>query len=199
MQNIFIARQCDLLAPPQWLLDRALQALAQGQPTQAQINKWPSAHTERTLVKDGKEIVNAFNHSIFLDSESIAWAREFICQEVIDFRVVFTRPGLGSSGPHTDGTRTRTLIYLLQTGGPDHATIFYQEKGSATLVHPPAYRVDDYSKLEVVHVVKLDQFKWTLLNATILHSVENISAGRLSLQISLPENILDNDPVLKQL
>lgn len=199
MQDIFIAGQALLPTPPSWLLTQALEALAAGQPTQAALNNWPTAYTERTLIKSGVERVNAFNHSIFLDDAALAWARSNISPEVIDIRLVFTRSGLESSGPHTDGTRARTLIYLLETGGPNHQTVFYQERNCAALERPPAYRVDDYSQLDVIYSLQLAVDTWTLLNATVIHSVENISQGRLSLQISLPAGTLDNEPILKRL
>jgi hypothetical protein len=96
-------------------------------------------------------------------------------------------PGFARCGAHIDRTRNYTLMYLLETGGDDHQTVFYQENGVDELFRPKEYHVDNYDDLSIVSVIRLEVNKWNLLQARILHSVENIAQGRKSIQISLDD------------
>lgn len=178
----FIHAIADAPAPPDWILDQAKNI---DRNTQAEMNNWGSDFTERPLHHSTGVYNNAFNHSIYLDDAALAWARENITSETKDIRISWTYPGLARCGAHIDRTRDYTLMYLLETGGDDHETVFYQEQGIDELYRPNAHHVDDYSKLTRLASVRLQVGRWNLLQAKILHSIENISQGRRSIQISL--------------
>jgi len=180
------------VSPPDWIIQRALAAMMSGQATQAQQNQWSTEYTARPLSKHGQTTYNAFNHSIYLDDESLQWAKSNIHSAVEDLRIAFTLPGCERSGPHVDRTRNYTLIYLIENGGEHHETVFYKEKNQTELIRLNAYHVDDYDQLDIAHKIVLPKQKWTLLNAQILHSIENIAEGRISLQIgfkNLPQDL----------
>lgn len=178
----FIHAIADAPVPPDWLLDQAKNI---DRNTQAEMNNWGSDFTERPLYHPTGVYNNAFNHSIYLDDAALAWARENITSETKDIRISWTYPGLARCGAHIDRTRNYTLMYLLETGGDDHETVFYQEQGVDELYRPNAHHVDDYDKLTKIVGVKLQVRRWNLLQAKILHSIENIDQGRRSIQISL--------------
>lgn len=187
-QRSFIYSLVRAPEPPTWLLERALSAMHDStRITQADMANWSRDSTERTLHDNGKIYENAFNHSCFLDQECHEWARENITHNIKDVRIAFTKPQLERCGAHVDRTRDYTLIYLLQTGGDAHRTVFYREKGQQELLRPRAYHVDDYANLDPVSEVVLQTRQWNLVQAQILHSIENIPLGRVSIQISLDD------------
>ena len=187
MPDIFIHGIVDAPPPPQWLIDKADQLAATSVPNQATMNNWGNDFTARPLYKDGTVYHNAFNHSVFLDEECLTWSRANITKRAKDIRLSATLPGLARCGAHIDRTRNYTLMYLLETGGDDHQTVFYQEKGVNELFRPKEYHVDNYDDLSIVSVIRMEVNKWNLLQARILHSVENIIQGRRSIQISLDD------------
>lgn len=198
MDNIFIYSLLDAPAPPAWILERAQAARADDVPNQVTMNNWGDDFVHRPLYKDGKTYRNSFNISVFLDDECLSWARTNITKSAKDIRSTITRPGLERCGAHIDRTRNYTLMYLLEDGGDDHSTVFYREKGTDELVRPREYHVDDYDQLDEIKRVKLKLNSWNLVQARVLHSIENISNGRVSIQISLdnmPDDLLLVDPV----
>jgi hypothetical protein len=53
------------------------------------------------------------------------------------------------------------------------------------LACPPGHYLTDFDQADAVCCVKLKLGQWHLLNAHILHGVENISLGRVALQFSI--------------
>jgi hypothetical protein len=89
--------------------------------------------------------------------------------------------------PHTDSTRNYTLIYLLQSGGENHKTVFYKHKNPNIEIS----RQLNFSHDDVIEVdsVQIPLHTWTILNAQEIHSVENIPHNRISIQVSLDINL----------
>jgi hypothetical protein len=189
--SAFIYALVDAPSPPDWLLQHANNMFDQGPPLQAlqaQMNNLDDdGYSARKLRYNGKTSPNAFNHCYFLDQASLDWAKKNITEMSKDIRIASTLPGLERCGAHVDRIRNYTLIYLLETGGPDHKTVFYREKGQNALFRPGGYHVDDYSNLDHIIEIKQIPMRWNLVQAKILHSVENILEGRKSIQISLDD------------
>lgn len=185
MQDILLHSLVDAAAPPDWLLVEAKETLNQGAPTQALMNQWGEDFTARPLRFMGTTFKNAFNHSCFLSDKALQWARSSITHLAKDIRITFTQPGLERCGPHVDRTRDYTLMYLLKTGGQDHSTVFYREKNQEVLIRERAYHVDDYNCVERIAHVQQTTGHWNLVQARVLHSIENIQDGRISIQISI--------------
>jgi hypothetical protein len=195
MNNCSILLYSEVQAPdpPQWLLDIA-QSSKTSSNTQAAMNNWSDDYTARPIYKDGKMYNNAFNHSVYLNDDCLAWARQNVTRAAKDIRIAATKTGLERSGAHIDRTRNYTLMFLLEPGGPDHETVFYKERGVEEIVRPNTYHVDHYDQLEVLRKFKLKINAWNLVQARVLHSIENISQGRSSIQISLDK--IDSDLIL---
>jgi hypothetical protein len=51
----------------------------------------------------------------------------------------------------------------------------------------PHARVGDYNKLKVLDSGRLEEGRWAILDTRILHSVENLTGDRISVQISLDD------------
>lgn len=87
-------------------------------------------------------------------------------------------------GPHTDSQRNYTLMYVLECGGADVQTVFYHESGE-TIVRDNALMPTNIDAMREIDRIKILPHTWVLLNSRILHSVDNISGTRISLQIGL--------------
>lgn len=177
--SIFIHGILDAPDPPDWMLQKA-----ECFDETAIMNNWGDSYTNRILIKNGKTYNNAFNRSNLLGEDELTWVKNNISHLALDVRISRTQPGLERCGAHIDKTRNYTLVFLLDTGGPDHRTVFYKEKGVDELHRPLLYHVDDYDNLVEIKSIQLQQFKWNLLNARVLHSIENITEGRKSIQVS---------------
>jgi hypothetical protein len=103
--------------------------------------------------------------------------------------------GSSHNGPHIDSSREYALLYVVDPGGENVSTAFYQESGKP-IVRPKIkplvslYKeyVNDYSLLTEIDRVVLPTHTWVILNANILHSVENLSGPRVTYQIALNDN-----------
>jgi hypothetical protein len=138
------------------------------------------------LKEDGQEIVSARNPICVASAELESWLKENITSTYRDVgvRYAFGSQNPGTAGVHTDQTRKYVLQYLLKDGG---ATLnYWQEEGYPILREPHAH-ADDYNKLEKLESTKLEEGRWAILDTRILHSVENLTSDRISIQISLDD------------
>ena len=145
----------------------------------------PNWYKNRKLIVDGKEESTAHQETSNLNNDFTIWCKENIHPEGFDCQVSMTNNQKGKHwGPHTDLTREFTIIYLLEPGGPDAETVFYLEPGKPVRRTGFQEVCNDYSKLIVLERNKFPLRKWVILDAMILHGVENLTAPRISFQIS---------------
>lgn len=145
----------------------------------------------RQLNFDGNKEKSAHSHYRVLDATQLSWIHAHVTRHATDFRHSFTTPGRRLIGAHRDRTRDWVMLYLLDPGGEDHATVWYQETGHADVVREVGYFVNDYSRLTELSRRKLKTNTWTLLNAQVIHAVEGAPNMRRSLMLSLPESPTD--------
>jgi len=179
---MMLLSRVDAPSPPDWLVSRALERVDTNHPI---MNTWGEDYANRMLYHPSGEYQSSNNKVIFLDEDSYTWARENISKEIVDIRIFASTPGRFLTGPHTDMTRWYTLQYLMKTGGKHHRTAYYKEKAHSDIEYPSRYSVTEYSKLEQLCSMEIPTDCWVLLNAHVLHSVEFIEEGRISLQINL--------------
>jgi len=131
-----------------------------------------------------------------VSDEFEAWARDM-------FKPSFTLAGLSvmdvdyskTMAPHVDTSRNYTIQYLLDTGGSNVETTFWQEKGKP-ITRPDLrqnYNPDDVIK-DYRDLIELDRFRipagvWVSLHSSILHSIENLESPRIAFQLGT-----DNEP-----
>lgn len=116
------------------------------------------------------------------DDDVIEWIKENICREFHAENsgvMFFDEPQL----PHTDVTRDYVLLYNLETGGANSELCFWREK-SQDLRRERALAVERGSRLELIDRVNGPFDCWYMVNARVIHSVENVTGLRLNLQIS---------------
>jgi hypothetical protein len=142
---------------------------------------------QEILTVDGVEKVNASNMGYNLDDEIVDWVhKNIINKDITNIRISISNstPEKDTNGAHCDLSRNYTLIYLLDNGGEDHETLFYQEQDKP-LVRNNGERCPDHSKLKIVERIKIPLRTWIVLNARILHGVINIPNPRISIQVGL--------------
>jgi hypothetical protein len=115
-------------------------------------------------------------NNITQESQSIAF-----CKSVND------TPESSNVIAHTDRHRLFTLIYLLDSGGDDHATVFYRNKNPGFKLEPNM-SFNDYEQLEEIERISVPIRTWTILDAQQPHSIENIPGTRFSIQVGLSRN-----------
>ena len=171
---------------PDWLLELANQTLSDDRAKpQAQLHQWDPAYVERTNIRLGKESKNAFNTSYYLSDKCVDWAKQNIDANIFDMRITITDPGCEHKGPHKDLTRQYTGIYVLESGGPENQTCFYKDKNLPGLDCPDGHVITDFNNADTICCIRLKPYQWYILNAHILHGVENINQGRKTLQFSI--------------
>lgn len=86
---------------------------------------------------------------------------------------------------HCDNTPRRwTLLFILDLGGDDVFTHFYQENDHP-LIREYAYIVDDYNKLNNIASVKFKANTWIVVNGLVLHDTDFIIRPRISITGSI--------------
>lgn len=213
----FLYAQANIPNPPNWMstpdidswLDLDLDDLKTTVKDQGfimPVNTDKSMHGEkendiysnRMLHVKDQASPSSYFFSKFMDENALEWAKQNLSRYVQDIRFSFTVPGRDRLGPHSDRSRSYTMIYLLKTGGKDHETPFYRLKNDPELIRPLGDHVNDYDLIERIGSVQIPMHTWTLLNARILHSIENISESRAAIQASFsdfPDDIPLIDPV----
>jgi hypothetical protein len=146
--------------------------------------KYDHMSLTRRIIKQGQQILHAPNLAVDLDADTVQWAKTHIADEFLHIQISWTPINRKESGAHSDATRNFTVIYLLDPGGDNVVTSFYQEKNQP-LNRPHKTFVDDYSLLTKLATVCIKPRTWTVLNSTILHGVENIQRPRIAIQIGL--------------
>lgn len=153
--------------------------------------EWPNQKNRDLTRNNDQHQISGHNHFRKFDADVLSWVHDNISPLAVDVRHSFSTPGRPTVGPHRDKTRDYTMIYLYTSGGPDHATVFYQEK-DCELERPIGYWVNDYAKLTEVSRIQIPLNTWTIINGKVLHSVENTPNIRSSIQISFndfPEDL----------
>jgi hypothetical protein len=210
--------------PPQHIIDsvdlsRALGKKDAGEVT-AEKNMDHGYFVQRVAKNwDGHTYVAAANYrtanDLFRD-----WTKENISTDFVDAGVNYTAindfPDTGcgvSTAAHTDIVKDFTAIYLMQTGGKDQylpPTLFWQEQGQE-VYRPPQTQGLDKSLLTELKRVEIPLYTWCIIEARILHGVENLLENRIAFQISFLNNPIpdiwetkrtpfrDNDPKFRVL
>jgi hypothetical protein len=144
-------------------------------------------YKNRNLSRDGSEFPSTRTIRHELSDQFKTWVKENIVEDWTEVSVSITPANIGHTmGAHTDWTNEFRLIYVLQEGGPDCRTVYYQEKGQ------PYFRggrqwlnVDDFDLLEEKESICMPKGQWCLTNTQYLHGVENITEDRVAIHVGL--------------
>lgn len=150
-------------------------------------------YQSRILTINGEQYPATHGRRFRVNDEFESWIKQNIHPAVTDAGITFSGGNSSYHGAHTDQSRDYLLHYGIDTGGDNVATVFYQQKG-----HPIVRKkrwpfdnvvVDDYSELIEIDRVTIPVRRWCLMNADIIHAVENITRTRMSYHIGFNDNI----------
>lgn len=136
------------------------------------------------VTKNGKSYRNSLRFRYTLDQQVSDWIHKNLSNQYIDCGLSVTFGPSGLLAPHTDALRHFAVLYTFETGGADVRTIFYQED-NYPIERPLRVFGHNYSKLNEVHTVQFPSRTWIIMNAHVLHSVENLVSDRVQIQLSL--------------
>ena len=146
-------------------------------------------YKDRVVLKDGKKVDFTFHYYQAFDEDFHQWCRENIHPNAFDCGIRFCDGNRGPYlAPHTDIKRDISIMYLLDAGGPEVETVWYQEEGKE-LVRGRSVQANDFSKLKIVDKVRFPLNTWVILNTLILHGVENVTGVRTAFQLGANEYI----------
>lgn len=148
-------------------------------------------YKDRIVLKDGKQVGFTFHYYQELNEDFTNWCHKNIHPEAFDCGIRFCDGHRGPYlAPHTDIKRDIAIMYLLDPGGEDAKTVWYQEKGEE-LVRGRKVHANDFSKLDIVESTMFPTNTWVALNTLILHGVENVTGVRTAFQLSANSFIWD--------
>jgi hypothetical protein len=121
-----------------------------------------------------------------LDADTLEWVHANIIDDYQ--RIGYAAISAPCHGPHIDRNRLFVLQYVIDPGGPDVTTVFYEPKHQKVEIDHD-WHCNNYDDLEVTRVYRIPPKKWCLINARhSLHSTEGITTSRKSIQIALIKN-----------
>lgn len=142
------------------------------------------------VVRDGQIINGRYYSRKNVSTQLESWVKENIVPAYANIGI---SKNLGPClGPHIDKTRFYTLQYVIEPGGQNVRTAFYEPKFDEPMLDGEKMYVPDYSKLVEVETITCKSNNWYLINGRQLHSVENIESIRIALQIGLMRNPMTN-------
>lgn len=151
------------------------------------VNNPRTNYMDRTIVRDNKVEQNKMFYKYSLHPDLLEWIKINISNEFSGCSLARTTQVDGSIvAPHIDRTREYTLIYLLETGGNEHRTVFY-ETIDKSIKYTRGLQLD-YNQVKEIDSVQIPLYCWTMLNAAVPHSVENIPNTRLAIQLGFEKN-----------
>ena len=112
------------------------------------------------------------------------WIRDNIASEYSQMGSQVMRNG-DAFFPHTDGGPRRYILnYLVDAGGNQVETRWYQQPGYNLYREGDAMQWPDNSNLNVVHAEIFPVKSWTMLFGKVIHGVVGLTSPRMQLSIS---------------
>lgn len=118
------------------------------------------------------------------DAAITQWVEENINLDItaVGLRYQFGSASTPSHGVHSDATRDYALIYMVDNA--DGEVVFW-ERDHQPLVTNDIQIITDYSTITKIESVVIPSSTWYLINGRILHSIENMTRTRVSLQVNI--------------
>jgi len=136
----------------------------------------------------GNPITHVGSYRYRMPQPFVDWCEANITRNGYEWGCSVSTKYEGALGPHTDRSRDFALLYVVDPGGSNVRTTFWQEHDKP-LVRERFLWVDDYSRLKLVEAADFGVGRWLLLNGQVLHSVENLERHRITFQLSIEHDI----------
>ncbi len=145
----------------------------------------------RILTKNKKNFSAGLNRRQELNKELENWLRKNIICDWQD--AGYSRTTGPCHGPHIDRARFFTLQYVIDPGGQNVSTVFYRAKTQKLDIEPGWFYINNYDEIEPIEHQFIPKDVWVLINArNHIHSVENIEGVRVSVQIGLMKDPMED-------
>ena len=165
MTHDWYYKYLDIPDPPKWMVLDAVKNMY-----------------EKSLVPEDNTYT-VQGKSIGSNERVTQWVNENIAPGYSGIEAAWSTAGLDNLRVHTDRARDYGVLYILDTGGDNVTTSFYQEKGQP-LIRDRRTHVDDYDLLDLLESAVFEKNRWILLYNRVLHNAANITKNRLYIQIS---------------
>jgi len=125
--------------------------------------------------------------------ELIAWITANIHSSPKSININITNRASNTFGPHVDFNRSESFLYVIDTGGENVVTKWWQQNGypisrpeMQDISNGWATGFNDYSQLTERASICIPPRTWIhFCDTAILHSVENLESSRLAIQIPI--------------
>lgn len=151
-------------------------------------------YRNRKLSYTNGEIKLSVTADRYLPSDALtSWITTNVHVNPISININLTNVNSNTFGPHVDPGRRQIIIYVIDPGGDDVTTKWWRQIGY------PVIRTDlqditlkynadvsDYTQLEECASLRISPGQWVkFCDTAILHSVENLTSCRLTVQIPI--------------
>lgn len=138
----------------------------------------------RTCTLAGQSFETSNGEYYYINKEIDEWVRSTVPVDIdfVGIRYQYGNQTQRCHGAHSDATRTYGLLYTL-----DHGNGYLQFWKDPTLATEldRGYLVQDYNNLEKLEKIETPNNAWYLVNGQIIHSVEDLTRTRVTLQVNL--------------
>ena len=154
---------------------------------------YPEPDWQRLLSIDGQQYPST-RQKRYPPPQSLSdWIGKNITSDYLYIHLGHTEAVAGQKltyqGPHTDRTRKWALMYVLDPGGNNCQTSWYQQKNQPILRdNEDGFYMDDYNQLIKIGKIRLSAGDWCLFNAKVIHDVSGINTDRKLIVVALDYN-----------
>lgn len=149
----------------------------------------------RTYIKNGRPIKSVY----FTKDQAPDQLKDWVVENVpgITPDMIFLQSFLGGGTTqliHSDILRTFALNYIIDTGGDNVITTWFQERGKPlSRYKDPAIhglgqaddKIVNYDDCDVLEQVQFKPHQWTLIRTDVLHDLDNLSGVRSAVSIAI--------------
>lgn len=169
---MFLCRTFDYPVIPQHLIDNL------------QLGEVIRTYPGRDCVLNKKTFTTSAGTYYYVDQALDTWVRNNIDLDIdfVGIRYQYGTPEHNSQGAHTDATRDYALLYTIDNAGG--GLKFWQQKNQPVELDS-LHLITDYDSLEELESFDTPNGTWYLVNGRVIHSVENITQTRITLQVNL--------------
>lgn len=141
----------------------------------------------RICVKNGNEFIAGKHRRQDINQELRYWLKQNIISNW--HSVGYGRDISPCNGPHVDRSARYKLLYLIDPGGDQVETVFWEPMSNECSFTTDTMFFNNYDDLERVDTFVLKPKQWIILYGNYhIHSVENIQGTRVTLQLGLQKD-----------
>ena len=182
-------RSTNLPPLPKWIQDRVMTVDTKN--NELWLNPQTPEYADRKLHRcDGSYKQAQMFKRYNIGPDVRKWALENISNKIIDCGMSITTDFENRNivGPHADKTRNYTLLYVLDAGGDNVETVFWQEQDHPE-VRDRGTGPLDYNLLTKLDSIVIPERHWIVIHSQVVHSVENLHHQRIAFQCSFDEKV----------